>query len=287
MTLRTGLRRARRAGSRWLDRHPNLRKTKAIPMTQLLDEYRPVCDEFARQVGVLPDVHPEDFIFRFLIENPVFTDKKDAIGYYFNDGAKSARRLKTLLAEVCEFGDRPIELLEFASGFGCVTRHLKGALPNVATTSCDIHPDAIRFIRDTLGATALQSASVPEDLDPGRQFDAVFALSFFSHMPKRSYARWMQKLASLAKTGGFLLFTAHGHVSRDKHLTQCQLDDEEFFFHPSSEQKDLDTAEYGTTISSARYVLRLAFGMPNLRLRYFHEGFWWEHQDLYVFQVVR
>ena len=238
VTLLTQLQRARRAGGRWLDRHSNLRNTRAIAMTQLLDEYRPICDEFAREVGVLPNVHPEDFIFRFLIDNPVFTQKRDAIGYYFNDGAKSARRLKALLADVCEFGEKPIDLLEFASGFGCVTRHLKGAMPNVETTSCDIHPDAIRFIRETLGATALQSASVPEDLRPGKQFDAVFALSFFSHMPKRSYARWMEKLASLTKSGGFLLFTAHGHVSRDRHLTQCQLDEEEFYFHPSSEQKD-------------------------------------------------
>jgi hypothetical protein len=256
-------------------------------MTQTLDEYRSVCEEAAHHVGVIAEVHPEDFMFRFLIDNPLFPSKSDAIAYYFNDGAKSAQRLARLVAEVCDLADRPIDLLEFASGFGCVTRHLKAAMPSARAVSCDIHPNAISFLRERLGAEAMQSAAVPEALNPGRRFDVVFALSFFSHMPKTSFGRWLQKLASLVKRQGFLMFTTHGVVSRDKHLTKCHLDSEGFFFHPASEQKDLGTAEYGTTIAHPRYVLDRAFSLPHVRLRYFHEGFWWEHQDLYVLQVGR
>ena len=249
-------------------------------------EHREACAAAASRHGVVADVHPEDFIFRFLIENPVFRSERDAIRYYFDDGARSAARLGSLLADVCALGDRSVELLEFASGFGCVTRHLRRALPRVATTSCDIHSEAIRFLRETLGVAALQSTSVPEDLRSPTRFDVVFALSFFSHMPERTFGRWLRALAALVKPGGFLAFTAHGRVSRDEHLSQCHPDADGYFFHPASEQKDLDVAEDGTTISLPRWVLARAFEVPTLRLRHFREGVWWEHQDLYVFRVV-
>ena len=235
---------------------------------------------------MITDIHPDDFIFRFLWNNPNFPTKENALEYYYNDGAKSAARLRGLLADVCQFGERPIDLLEFASGFGCVTRHLRKAIPSCKAVSCDIHPEAIRFLRERLRVEAVQSASVPEELNPGSSFDVVFALSFFSHMPKMTFTRWMQMLASVIRPNGFLIFTAHGIVSRDKHLSQFQLDDEGFYFHAESEQKDLDAAEYGTTITAPKYVLARAFAMPNVRLRYFHEGFWWDHQDLYIFQII-
>ncbi len=251
-------------------------------MQQLIEEYRADCDEAAARVGVNSEIHPEDFIFRFLIENPVFPTKRDAIAYYFNDGAKSAQKLRQLVSEVCGVGDRPIDLLEFASGFGCLTRQLPVAVPAWRTTACDIHPQAIRFLRERLGAEAMQSASLPEELSPGRTYDVVFALSFFSHMPERTFGRWMQKLASLVRPGGYLIFTAHGAVSHEKFLTLMSVDAKGFGFAPSSEQKDLDAAEYGSTISYAPFVLERALALSGFRLAFFQEGFWWEHQDVYV-----
>jgi 2-polyprenyl-3-methyl-5-hydroxy-6-metoxy-1,4-benzoquinol methylase len=55
------------------------------------------------------------------------------------------------------------------------------------TTAYDIHQQAIQFIQEKLKTEAVLSASRPEDLDLNRAFDVVFALSFFSHMPKVRY----------------------------------------------------------------------------------------------------
>jgi SAM-dependent methyltransferase len=257
-----------------------------LPMKAVLKEYRPVCEAAALRLGTVADIHPEDLIFRFLWKNRNFATKELAIYYYFDDGAKSAEQLRGLLSGVCNFGGRPIELFEFASGFGCLTRHISKTMPACKLVSCDIHPTAVQFLRERLGVEAMQSANIPEELDPGRTFDVVFALSFFSHMPKTTFLRWMQKLASLVKSGGFLIFTTHGHISRDTVLPLCQLDDEGFYFQMDSEQKDLDAAEYGTTIVSPKYVFDRALAIPNCRLHYFQEGFWWGHQDLYIFRVA-
>jgi hypothetical protein len=80
------------------------------------------------------------------------------------------------LSRVCDL-NKPIALLEFASGFGCVTRHLKKALPRSTIAACDIQPAAIRFLRERIDTEAIQSNAVPEQLNVGRMFDVVFALS--------------------------------------------------------------------------------------------------------------
>ncbi|HZL41831.1 MAG TPA: methyltransferase [Verrucomicrobiae bacterium] len=240
------------------------------------------CAKFAKRWGVSPEVHPEDFIFRFIIAHSGFASKDAAIQYYFDDGAKSAQKLRKLLAEDChlDVDTGNLRLLEFASGYGAVTRHLKGALPACRIIGCDIHPEAIRFVQ-SLGVEAAQSAPRPEDLHFDTGFDVVFALSFFSHMPKSSFGRWLHKLASVLKPGGHFIFTTHGMISR-KSFPDWAFDKDGFYFVPFSEQKDLSTAEYGSTVVKPQYVYDQLARIPDVELVAFHEGFWWEHQDTFV-----
>ena len=250
------------------------------------DDYVYLCRQEAARHGVVPDVHPDDFIFRFLAEHPVFSSRRLVAAYYFDDGAKSAEQIGSLVREVCGYGNESIELLEFAAGFGCVTRHLKARLPAWRILPCDIHAEAVRFLRERLSTDAVQSDSVPESLRLDRSFDVVFCLSFFSHMPKNTFARWMNSLASFVRPNGYLIFTTHGTISHERHFCDMTLDEQGFAFRPGSEQRDLDPLEYGTTVSSADFVLRCAGAMSGFRLKLFHEGAWWNHQDLYVLRRV-
>jgi 2-polyprenyl-3-methyl-5-hydroxy-6-metoxy-1,4-benzoquinol methylase len=238
----------------------------------------------ATQLNVIATIHPNDFIYRFLCELPALS-KAEAIKQYYHDASNSALSLKKLLKEVCGYKARAkLSVLEFASGFGCVTRHLKNVLPNCSTTACDIHPEAIDFLRDELGVDAALSANLPEDLDLGRTYDVIFVLSFFSHMPKSTFSRWLRKLGTLLNPGGHLIFTTHGMESQRVCIPYCIFDDEGFFFRSQSDQKDLNTAEYGTTCTKTQYVLARIFEVPELSLKCFQEGYWWGHQDLWVIQ---
>ena len=247
------------------------------------------CQTAAGRHGVSPDVHPDDHIFRFLIENPCFKSKSDAVDYYFNDGARSYHNLVGVLTETCHLApDRPIRLLEFASGYGCVTRHAKIVVPGHRITACDIHPEAVRFIQEDLRTPAVLSNRRPESVDLAADYDVVFALSFFSHMPKQSFGRWLNRLAALLDTTGsepkWLIFTTHGLLSR-QYLGDCPPDDEGFWFRVHSEQEDLDSQEYGLTFSRPDYVLKRVFDISNVSLARYQEGFWWGHQDLWVLQI--
>jgi hypothetical protein len=93
------------------------------------DQYKPVRESAAQRWGVSPEIHPDDFILRFLFDHPSFMAKEDAIQHYFDDGANSAQLLHRILTEICGLDGQRVELLDFASGYGCVTRHLKNVIP--------------------------------------------------------------------------------------------------------------------------------------------------------------
>lgn len=190
------------------------------------------------------------------------------------------------MKDICGFdGEQKLHLLEFVSGYGCVTRHIKNVIPFSVTTACNIHQQAVQFIKEKLGTEAVLSASRPEDLHIKPEFDVVFALSFFSHMPKNKFPQWLRKLASFVKPGGYLIFTTHG-LESPKYFPNCQFDEEGFYFHPASEQKDLSTQGYGITCNHPAYAFARIFEIPKLTLKYFHEGYWWGHQDVFVVKNV-
>jgi hypothetical protein len=125
---------------------------------------------------------------------PCGATRYDRVRHYFDNGLESARKLAHLTAQFLPEVPRP-SILEFASGYGCVTRHLLNVMPHAQVTACDIHPQANSFVQG-LGFDTVASASAPEDFNVGRKFDVVFALSFFTHMPRSTWARWLYALMS-------------------------------------------------------------------------------------------
>jgi hypothetical protein len=235
----------------------------------------------AKHYGVSDELHSEDMILRFLLDNPCFPDQKSALNYYFNTGQDSTKNLISILTQL-GVGRRPISLFEFASGYGCVSRHLLNQPNWFNLTICDIHTEAIDFLSHKLGVgRAVLSTSKPEDLAPGEKFDVVFALSFFSHMPKTTWGRWLESLYDKVDVGGYLIFTTQG-VKSAHYFGNPLIPNDGFWFKDTSEQKDLDVSEYGQTICTYEFVN----GEVNQRLKVpiamYKYGYWWEHQDLYA-----
>jgi hypothetical protein len=118
------------------------------------------------------------------------------VAYYFEDGKRSSDKFRELVAAHAPKQDKHT-VLEFAAGYGCVSRHLLHAR-EISVESCDIHDEAISFLQNKIGVRGLLSSPFPELLSLPSQYDVVFALSFFSHMPITTWARWLGPLAGRA-----------------------------------------------------------------------------------------
>jgi hypothetical protein len=247
----------------------------------LLSEESRQCNyQAAQRHGVVAAVHPLDYIYRFVRGNKCFANTESAVKYYFDDGARSAAQLTGLLATLGDSGDRTIRLLEFAAGYGCVARHLVKN-PIFDLVSCDIHQEAIDFLTRHIGVNALLSERVPERFAPDEKFDVTFALSFFSHMPRATFGRWLQALYATLKRPGYLIFTTHGLASR-KFFGDPEMPADGFWFLADSEQKDLETAEYGQTIVTPEFTIGELYRQTLGPLVAYEFGHWWGHQDLWV-----
>jgi len=235
----------------------------------------------AKEQGVEAAVHSEDFVYWFLSAHPSFT-LESAINHYFQDGGCSAGKLVDLVAALGYGNEQPVKLLEFASGYGCVSRHLKKHV-EFDLVSCDIHPEAIDFLADRIGVKTMRSAHVPEQFSPPEKYDVVFALSFFSHMPKTSFGRWIRALFDAVNVPGYLVFTTHGLKTCSSFgLTPSDIPADGFWFAPHSEQKDLDTAEYGSALSTPDFVIGEIYRQTGAPIVAYKHGEWWTHQDLWV-----
>lgn len=253
----------------------------------ILERYKHIREEQAQKWGVNPEIHPDDFLFRFLLNAPKNVHKPErAIEQYFSDGFNSASKLAALLRTECNLNENAsFSLLEFAAGYGRVSRHIRKVLPNTNLVACDIHQKAIDFLQRQLGISAVLSKSRPGELSLSEKFDVVFALSFFSHMPKTSFSNWLRRLASFLKPGGYLIFTTHGKISNKKFIPQCEFDEDGFYFKAGGDQLDLNSEEYGLACTLPRYVLTQIFTNHNWNLIHFREGYWWDHQDVYIVRV--
>lgn len=63
---------------------------------------------------VVPDIHDEDFILRFLATNPVLNSPETAITYYFDDGKRSADNFVNIVKEAFSSSNKELSILEFA-----------------------------------------------------------------------------------------------------------------------------------------------------------------------------
>jgi SAM-dependent methyltransferase len=231
----------------------------------------------ARTLNVPADVHPADHLFWWQHDDPERVDKLAVVRGYLTGGAEAAMALKQLIGQYRSV-DARFTMLEFASGYGRVSRHWRNVLPCADVIACDVHAEAVEFLR-RLGVPAALSSTVPEHFNLARKFDVIFALSFFTHMPRRTWGRWLRVLADRLAPSGLLVFTTHGLPSL-KEMGVSALDPDGFWFASVSEQKDLDGADYGATATSLAYVMR-QLRACHLDLRYFREA-GMGHQDVYI-----
>lgn len=262
---------------------PLLRQALAVPATRLaahnlIEQHRlPGC--FADMMGLDCSIAPADDIFGFFAGHPT---SSNPLRDYLADGWRTLSELALLLEAV----DRPLlrtaSVLEFASGHGRFTRHLVKALggPQRITVS-DVVDDAVAFSTRQFGVRGFVSSTVPEQVTWPGQYELVFVLSLFSHLPRSTWSRWLRHLHAALAPGGLLVFSTHG--AKAARHDAVQLDADGFFFAPSSESRAIDAQDYGTSFSSEAFVrARIAEELGEGALVHQVPQHFWNHQDAWV-----
>ncbi len=203
------------------------------------------------ELGFSPEIdltiHPADEMLRY--QAALFDGDRDrGLAGYLESGRWAARMTEQIVDwRFGDFGD--LEMLDFASGYGRVTRHLLGRIHRRRLTVSDVMAPAVEFQRRVFAVDGVVSAVDPERLPIDRDFDIVQAISLFSHLPETLFRRWLRALWSRTRPGGVLIVSVH-----DISLWADGRSPERFVFVPVSENDVLDPAAYGSTWVSQNFV---------------------------------
>lgn len=170
-------------------------------------------------------------------------------------------------------------VLDFASGWGRLTRYLEQRLDPSQIRVADIYHQAIKWQVSTFGVAGTFSDKDPTQLSYAGKHDIVLAGSMFSHLPAGLFHAWLDKLFSLVSDRGVLAFSVHDEAILPIGET---MDASGIHFLRFSESGSLDLDIYGMSYVTEDFVGRAIARLgPNLSWRRFPKGLY-ENQDLYV-----
>jgi SAM-dependent methyltransferase len=175
----------------------------------------------------------------------------DAVRMYFQGGEWNAAEMAEV---VCKHGFPLADagsVLEFACGWGRVTRHLVHLMDRSRLTVSDIDPVAVQFVCQKLGVRGFPSAIDPLDLHHEDRYDVILIVSLFSHLPRADWGPWLGRLGRLLEPGGALAFSTLGMHAFDVNIPDAERGDleevaEGFFYRAANETRGrLSTDHYG------------------------------------------
>lgn len=241
-------------------------------------------------LSALPDPSPagppdlaidtRDEMLGFLID--VFEgDRERALFQYFRSGWSIADGMLQILR--WRFGDprRTEKLLDFASGYGRVTRFLVREIPPERVWVADVYAEGVRFQEERFGVHGIVSTTRPEDFACGERFDAILVTSLFTHLPEERFVAWLRVLWSLLTPGGVLAFSTH---SPQLLPPGTAMPGNGIRFEERSESGSLEASDYGSTWVTEEFVrsaLARAAGPAAASLHRLGRGLN-NFQDLYV-----
>lgn len=199
---------------------------------------------------------------------------------YFSVGKKIFQALQQIVNH--HFADTNLQVLDFACGYGRVTRHMMTQWRNADIWASDISHSALAFQSAQLYTNTFPSTYTPSDVNFPTAFDCILVCSLFSHLPQKTFTDWMDTLYGALSERGILVFTVHDQAMLPATVRMPELG---HLYVPSSENAKLDKNEYGTAYVAEHFIqqmTRMITGKSAIRV----PGAINNAQDIYVISKV-
>lgn len=147
-----------------------------------------------------------------------------SLRWLFEGGRLAADSISGILAKNGIELRRLGSLLDFGCGCGRVIRQWAGLGPALHGT--DYNGKSIAWCRRHLpfASFAVNVLSPPLSYPDG-QFDLVYAMSVFTHLPEPLLFAWLREMRRVLKTGGWLVISTHG----ESYLSELNPDEQAQF----------------------------------------------------------
>jgi SAM-dependent methyltransferase len=193
----------------------------------------------------------------------------------------------------------PETILDFPSGSGRVTRHLRAMFPGARIGACDLNPEHVAFCEQQFGAEPILSRENLDDLDIRPEWDLVFCGSLLTHLPESLFWPAVRFIARALSPTGIAVVTLEGRRAEDIQDRAWKLiDDERFekirrryrrtgfgFADYVGDMRRLFPAQsgYGVALVKPSWVMAGLEQMSEIRILGYTERAWDDHQDMVVF----
>lgn len=193
----------------------------------------------------------------------------------------------------------PRTILDFPSGSGRVTRHLRAFFPDAEIWACDIDPEHLRFCAAEFGAKTTLSQHDLTNVRFEVDFDLIFCGSLLTHLPARPATEALSLVSQSLSSTGIGIVTVHGrHSSYIQQHEWKYIDDESFVlaereasatgygfvgYQGQGRQRFNHGGEYGVSLVKPSWVVARLEDNPAIRVLGYRERQWDDHQDVVVF----
>jgi SAM-dependent methyltransferase len=173
---------------------------------------------------------------------------------YYRRGRRIVGEIQKLLLQLGSPLGEADSVLEFACGYGRLTRHFVERIPPSKLVVSDIDRAAVDFVRESFGVGGFYSSREPEKLLDDRRYDLIIVVSLFSHLPAERWTGWLRRLEEMLKPQGLLVFSTlpMGASVGDDHKEVFELG---YFYSENNETRGrLGGDQYGTVFVTKDFV---------------------------------
>lgn len=184
-------------------------------------------------------------------------------------------------------------ILDLPCGHGRVLRSIVSYYPKARIVACDLDRDGVDFCVGTFGVEGVYSDKDPTRILMEERFDIIWCGSLLSRLSAENSRAFLNFFIKHLEKDGILVASLQGRCALAQNIISESTPPISDIFHPILEGYNesgfgftaSDIKEgYGISATKISWLAKYVEEQPDIRLLYFSEGLFSEHQDVFAIQ---